>query len=191
MSILRTKYNIPLIIASFLVSFFINNFLKMIFDFSVLMPFYIYWITVVLESSIIFMVAKRIVKDWTNLDKYIVSILYFCFILTILFGRYGYGGRWIQLNPFACIREFCYGSEYERLIFAFNIVSFIPVPIFLEVFTKDVKKSVLLSILFGMSIEVIQLVTYTGVFDLGDMALYFTGICFGYVYLKRNEIWIA
>lgn len=183
---IEIKNNLPQLMISFFLALMINGIIESIFDFSTLMPFYMYGITVMLEVGIIFTASKRIVNNWTSIDKYIISILYFCFILTILFGRYGYGGRWVQLNPVACFREFYYGSYYERMIFAFNIVSFIPVPIFMEVFVKDVKKSIALSILFGIFIEFFQLMTCSGVFDLGDITLYCTGICFGYVYLKRN-----
>lgn len=186
MSVLNNKNIIPHVILSFFFALFVNEVLELFFDIRGLMPFYMYGITVVLESMIIYVASKKVLKNWSEIDKYIISILYFGFILSILLGRYGYGQRWIQLNPFACFREFYYGSHYERLIFAFNVVSFVPVPIFFEVFTKDIKKSVILSIILGIGIEVLQLITCSGVFDLSDMLLYFTGICFGYVYMKKT-----
>ncbi len=186
MSVREKKKNIGEILLSIFLTLIGNEILKSIYDFSVLMPAYMYGITVVVEFTILYMVLKRLLHNWSEIDKYIVSILYFAFILLILLGRYGYGGRWIQLNPLACFREFYYGSAYEKMIFAFNIVSFVPVPIFIEVFTRDPKKSVILSVLFGISIEVLQFITYSGVFDLGDMSLYFVGICIGYVYIKNT-----
>lgn len=186
MSNIELKNNLPYFTISFFSTLLLNEVIKQFFDLSRLMPFYMWTITVLMETMIVYMISKRISNNWTNIDKYIVSASYFAFILTILLGRYGYGGRWLQLNPFACFREFYYGGQYEKLIFAFNIVSFVPVPIFFEVFTKDIKKSIILSVIFGISIEILQLITCSGVFDLGDMTLYFVGICFGFVYMKKT-----
>lgn len=186
MSTINIKNDMLNILLSMILTLIINSILKSIYDFTALMPLYMYGIGVGLETMLIYMVSKKVLHKWNDIDKYIISILYIGFILLILLGRYGYAGRWIQLNPMACFREFYYGSYYEKIIFAFNIVSFVPVPIFIEVFTRDIRKSVILSVLLGIAIEILQLVTCSGVFDLGDMTLYFVGICFGYVYMKKT-----
>ena len=174
-------------IFSLLLTILLNQFICMVFDYSQLMPFYMFIITVGLESLIVYQVTKRMINNWNKMDKYAVSILYFCFILAMLMGRYGYQDSWIQLNPLACLREFYYGTYYERMIFAFNIVSFIPIPIFIEVFTRNIKSSVVLAFLFGLLIEILQVITHKGIFDLGDLTLYCVGICIGYVYMKKTE----
>lgn len=186
MDTIKKKKNIREVILSVLLTIVINEILKRIYDFSTLMPTYMYAIAFIVEAMLVFMFLKKLMNNWSDIDKYIISILYFAFILLILLGRYGYGGRWVQLNPMACFREFYYGSYYEKIIFAFNIVSFVPVPIFIEVFTRDIRKSVILSVLFGIAIEALQFITYSGVFDLGDMTLYFVGICIGYAYMKNT-----
>lgn len=125
----------------------------------------------------------------------ILFILYFIVLFYFLFFAESFGRTYAQreyhynLIPFREIKRFlCYadilGTRAVMLNIVGNIVAFIPFGFFLPVFSRRCKKagfSVLYSFELSLFVEIIQLVTKVGSFDVDDMILNTLGGICGYV----------
>lgn len=65
---------------------------------------------------------------------------------------------------------------------------FIPMPIVLTFFCDDRKKVLYYSLILAVSVEVIQVATMRGMFDLSDIVLYIIGITIGFSIMKFIKI---
>ena len=71
---------------------------------------------------------------------------------------------------------------FEWIVFLFNLIFFIPLPILLSnTFVKEKKKVFILSVSIVISVELLQLITKRGIFDIMDLFLYFIGIVLGFI----------
>ena len=166
----------------------LNYYMQILFNYLDMLPDGIGYILLGLESLIVYGFLRRIFLDWSKYDKYVFASIYILFVLFILLGRNTIGVPVIQLNPFACLREIIYGSDKEWLVFLFNIASFIPIPMVFHTVIKNPLEALFYTILFGICIECVQLITYVGVFDLGDICLYTVGALLGYFCWFKIEV---
>lgn len=137
--------------------------------------------------------TRRQKMGWVIFLVYVILLVYFLFF-SDYFGRgshiredYAY-----NLVPFKEIRRFIVylnvvGIESFLLNIVGNIVGFMPFGFFLPVISRRSRRffnTVLLSFLFSLSIETIQLVFKVGSFDVDDMILNTAGGILGYILYK-------
>ena len=134
--------------------------------------------------------TKRQKLGWVIFIGYLVFLAYFLFFSED-FGRtridYGY-----NLVPLREIRRFflyshIVGVQAFFLNIVGNVVGFMPFGFFLPVISRRSRlwyNTVLLSFLFSLSIETIQLVFRVGSFDVDDMILNTLGGILGFVCYK-------
>ncbi|ADL04200.1 VanZ family protein [Lacrimispora saccharolytica] len=137
--------------------------------------------------------TKRQKLGWVIFIFYLIFLAYFLFF-SDYFGRgshaqaeYAY-----NLTPFKEIRRFIVyrhvvGWESFLLNIVGNIVGFMPCGFFLPVISRRSRRwfnTVLLSFLFSLCIETIQLVFKVGSFDVDDMILNTLGGILGYILYK-------
>lgn len=137
--------------------------------------------------------TKRQKMGWVIFLCYLILLAYFLFF-SDYFGRgshtqqeYAY-----NLTPFKEIRRFIVyrhvvGIQSFFLNIVGNIVGFMPFGFFLPVISRRSRhwyNTVLLSYLFSLSIETIQLVFKVGSFDVDDMILNTLGGMLGYILYK-------
>lgn len=137
--------------------------------------------------------TKRQKMGWVIFVFYLILLAYFLFF-SDYFGR----GSHIQeeyaynLVPFKEIRRFIVyrrvvGTQSFFLNIVGNIVGFMPCGFFLPVISRRSRRwfnTVLLSFLFSLSIETVQLVFKVGSFDVDDMILNTLGGMLGYILYK-------
>lgn len=122
-------------------------------------------------------------KKWKKLDKYALTVIYYVSLLYVLFARDDMGYSFYELNLVQLWNGLYYGSYAEWIVALFNILIFIPMPIIHGFYLKKASKNICLCILIGILIEFVQAVSHRGVFDIGDIILYFVGIGIG-VFIK-------
>lgn len=137
--------------------------------------------------------TKRQKMGWVIFVFYLILLAYFLFF-SDYFGR----GSHIQeeyaynLVPFKEIRRFIVyrrvvGIQSFFLNIVGNIMGFMPCGFFLPVISRRSRRwfnTVLLSFLFSLSIETVQLVFKVGSFDVDDMILNTLGGILGYILYK-------
>jgi glycopeptide antibiotics resistance protein len=137
--------------------------------------------------------TKRQKMGWVIFIVYLIFLTYFLFF----FDYFGRGSHIKQeyaynLTPFKEIRRFIIyrhvvGLESFLLNIVGNIVGFMPCGFFLPIISRRSRhwfNTVLLSFLFSLSIETIQLVFKVGSFDVDDMILNTLGGILGYILYK-------
>ncbi len=137
--------------------------------------------------------TKRQKMGWVIFICYLIFLTYFLFF-SDYFGRgshsqaeYAY-----NLTPFKEIRRFIIyrhvvGIESFLLNIVGNIVGFMPCGFFLPIISRRSRRwfnTVLLSFLFSLCIETIQLIFKVGSFDVDDMILNTLGGILGYILYK-------
>lgn len=128
---------------------------------------------------------------------YIAALCYFLFFAD--WYDHAPGSHWeyhYNLKPFLEIRRFliageALGSRAVLLNLAGNVVGFLPFGFFLPVISRRFRsfpRVVLLGCLMSGAVELIQLVTKTGVCDIDDVILNTAGTALGYLlFLAVNE----
>ena len=146
--------------------------------------------------------SEKVIKviAWIGFTMYIIVLFYFMFFSerygrTIYHGDYNY-----NLEPFKEIKRFWnyreqLGLESVVLNLFGNVVGFIPFGIMLPFFSAGRKNFFLVTLLtfeFSLLIEITQLFTKAGSFDVDDLILNTLGGSLGYViyhilrYLKKR-----
>ena len=137
--------------------------------------------------------TKRQKMGWVIFVLYLIFLAYFLFF-SDYFGR----GSHIQENyaynlvPFKEIRRFIVyrhvvGIRSFLLNVVGNVLGFMPLGFFLPVISRRSRlwfNTVLLSFLFSLCIETVQLIFKVGSFDVDDMILNTTGGILGYILYK-------
>lgn len=119
-------------------------------------------------------------KKWKKYDKILISFIYYITLAYVLFARPDMEYAFYELDPYQLVNSIRYGSYDEWIVALFNILLFIPMPIIHNFYNK--RKNVYnlgLSISIGFLVELIQVVSHRGVFDIGDIILYCVGIVIG------------
>lgn len=138
------------------------------------------------------MFKKAIFKSsWLNLCAFILGIIYLLIMIKLLFlrGRIGSEHYMYNLIPFKTINSYILHRDHLPFRIWFdnllgNIVLFIPIGLILPFLNKIFLRPLLfivatLLIIFG--VELIQLLTRQGSFDVDDIILNTFGACIGLV----------
>lgn len=148
----------------------------------------IYFIIIPVQIIFIYEIMKYFFISWNKYDKALIAVIYFSALIFMLFARTSLGERIFQWNPIGFINDLQNGSSRELLIPFFNVLMFIPMPIVCSFFCKDRKKVKCYCLILAVSIEVIQVATMRGMFDLSDIVLYIIGITIGFPIMRFLEI---
>ena len=127
---------------------------------------------------------------WCLFIVYLLSLAYFLFFAEAT-GR-TFTERTYQYNliPFHEIRRFVIyrrqlGFTAVALNLAGNVLAFVPFGIFLPLLIKRVRafgKTLLLGFEFSLFVEIVQLFSKVGSFDVDDILLNTLGVVFGYLF---------
>lgn len=127
---------------------------------------------------------------WCLFIVYLLSLAYFLFFAEAT-GR-TFTERTYQYNliPFHEIRRFVVyrrqlGFTAVALNLAGNVLAFVPFGIFLPLLIKSVRafgKTLLLGFEFSLFVEIVQLFSKVGSFDVDDILLNTLGVVFGYLF---------
>ncbi len=127
---------------------------------------------------------------WHNFLLYIVFIFYIVILVAILF-RAKHAVRVVKLVPFGTIIDFL-SRDAVSYIFIIsnllgNVVLFIPLGIYLELFNpdKEMKVNVFWGFLVSLIVEIIQYIGKLGVGDIDDVILNSLGGYIGVVIYRK------
>ena len=172
------------IIGSFFVSYiifyhitsdFISYFFQGSFRFEQILYIIIYFgQSIVIYYFINFLQKNKISKNQIKL----LWILYACVMLILLFGRMDLGSM-INLN----IMELFNFDFMNISQIVLNFILFMPIGYWIKNF--KMKKAFILTIIFVFSIEILQLVTHRGIFDIVDIIIDSLSIMCGYFICKK------
>lgn len=138
------------------------------------------------------------VISWILFVIYIGGLIYLLF-LSEKYGRVGNQERSYRYNLvlFQEIRRFwrlwrVVGIQAAFLNLAGNVLGFVPFGFFVPILNKRLRKSIVITVLgflMSLTVELIQLVTKVGCFDVDDLLLNTLGAFFGYLFFWIcNEI---
>jgi len=137
--------------------------------------------------------TKRQKMGWVIFIFYLIFLAYFLFF-SDYFGRGNHAQQEYAYNltPFKEIRRFIIyrhvvGLKSFMLNIVGNIVGFMPCGFFLPIISRRSRcwfNTMLLSFLFSLCIETIQLIFKVGCFDVDDMILNTLGGILGYILYK-------
>lgn len=138
--------------------------------------------------------SKKIgtVCGWVLFTMYIITLFYFMFFSERYGRNTGYEGYNYNLTVFHEIHRFwkyrnVLGMENVVVNLLGNVAGFIPFGVALPFLSKKKKNIVFITLLtfeFSLLIEVIQLISKAGCFDVDDLILNTTGGMLGYLLYK-------
>lgn len=131
------------------------------------LAFSILFFILVFQAILTKKISKRALYCW--------MLPYFIILVCVLFCRHSYESFFI-INPFTGLIEMV--SDWEMLLQSvMNILIFVPIGYFLR--GKGIRKTLIISVILALIIEMIQYVFELGFFDTFDCLLYVVGICLG------------
>lgn len=142
---------------------------------------------------------NRQVKDkisvvcWCLFLIYLMSLAYFLFFAEATGRTFSERSYQYNLIPFHEIRRFLIyrrqlGAAAVALNLVGNVLAFVPFGAFLPLLVKRVRslgKTVLLGFEFSLLVEILQLFSKVGSFDVDDILLNTTGVLIGYLLFDR------
>lgn len=140
------------------------------------------------------------ISAWILFGIYLVMLCYFLFFAESMGRTFAERGYHYNLVPFKEISRFLkyrstLGTMAVFLNLAGNVIAFLPYGMFLPLLTRRCRNFwyvLLLSFDFSLLVELIQLITKTGIFDVDDILLNTIGGAIGYlcfrcvIYLKNQ-----
>lgn len=126
-----------------------------------------------------FYILTKKYSTWTSKDWKLLTFFYLFTLTYMLLGRIDMGVALTELDPLQWIRSLYWGSTDELIFAFFNVLAFIPTPLLIGHWFCSPTKLILLSFTMSFSFEVLQYMTHRGVFDIGDIFLYWIGILIG------------
>lgn len=161
---------------SFVLFFYVTiNCISFFFQGSFQFEQILYILVFIVQALVIFLIFNhRRISDITSLQIKCIWCLYVCIMLVLLFGR-SYINAPVNMN----IMEMF--SLNPSLFFqnVFNFLFFIPLG-FLFKSTSRIQAIVLKAFLIVFVIEITQLISHRGIFDITDIILNTSGIICGY-----------
>lgn len=107
---------------------------------------------------------------------YIICVTYFAVLFAVLFLRYSIEKVFV-FNPLTGLAD-AFSDRSMALQSIINLVMFIPMGYFVR--KLKYRNLLIFSIVLSLAIELIQVATMRGFFDVFDIILYFIGINIGY-----------
>lgn len=136
--------------------------------------------------------TKKQKLGWGLFISYLVLLVYFLFFAESMGRSQAQDGYSYNLELFKEIKRF-YTYRHQVGIEAFilnifgNVAAFIPCGFFLPIISRRSRRwynTVLISFLFSLTVELIQLVSKVGIFDVDDLLLNTLGGVFGFICYK-------
>ena len=129
------------------------------------------------------------VVGWCMFVVYLLSLAYFLFFAEATGRTFTERNYQYNLIPFHEIRRFLIyrrqlGTAAVALNLVGNVMAFVPFGLFLPILVKRVQslgKTLLLGFDFSLLVEIVQLFSKVGSFDVDDVILNTLGVCIGYV----------
>ena len=129
------------------------------------------------------------VVGWCMFVVYLLSLAYFLFFAEATGRTFTERAYQYNLIPFHEIRRFFVyrrqlGFAAVALNLACNVLAFVPFGVFLPMLVKRVRslgKTLLLGFEFSLLVEIVQLFSKVGSFDVDDILLNTFGVLIGYV----------
>ena len=150
----------------------------------------VFSILCLLYFTLYYFVYKKLLQGKRNFNlKKVLIITFFVVYIFLVLGatmlnRYIYMQGGINLELFSSYRKAIFGfSTFAWRDITLNIIMFIPLGILLPLLNKVFFKpyyTLLLSFCFTLNIEIVQLITKIGAFDLDDIFNNFLGATIGY-----------
>lgn len=167
---------ISLIVSYIAFYYFTGDFISLFWQGTYKSGLILYTLAFIAQSIFIYTLVLLLQKkEISKIHLYFLWVLYFCIMMILLFGRY-YLGTVINLNPLSLF-DFSFNAFFQNL---FNLILFIPIGLLFK--DKHNTPFVLLSaIVIVTLIELIQLVTKRGIFDITDIILNSAGITIGFL----------
>lgn len=144
---------------------------------------YVYIPANILQILLVYEVINFFVGGWKRADKFIISILYAIAAFLGLFYRRSMGAFNYDMNPVSFLFNILNDNRAIFLSFL-NVLLFVPFSIVTSFYTSQMKNMYISFAIFAIGVEVIQLITFRGIFDLGDIVLYVIGFGIGLKVLK-------
>lgn len=141
-----------------------------------------YIISLILQILAWYEMGVFFFDQWNKKDKIIVFTMYYFIFLVVFFLRPEQNSRIFQLNPFALSSSI--QSSHDMVITIFNVILFIPLYMLHSFFIQEKKWNLLFCLSIAFLIEVLQVITLRGIFDVTDIFYYVIGILMGYVVSK-------
>ncbi|MBO4998407.1 MAG: VanZ family protein [Lachnospira sp.] len=127
-------------------------------------------------------IKKRVTRLWFR----IVTILYFCLLILVFWGRPSYE-RVFSLNLIAALAD-CIQSREMLLQMILNLAVLFPLGYLFRFKSIPYKKSILCFLGISFIIEIVQYITKRGSFDIFDIILYITGMTLGYFVFSNLKL---
>lgn len=184
MGILIRKYKrIGFLIASLPITFLFHSFITIeLLDYIAFFPKIVYGIIIAVQLFIWYEACILMFLPLNRFDKFAICTIYYSLLIICMFARPTQIGGLIELNPFAILHNL--NTTQEWVVVIFNICIFIPLITIHAFFISNFKWNVCICVCLVFIIEILQMLTRKGVFDIGDIILYFIGILIGFcVYL--------
>lgn len=122
---------------------------------------------------------------------YSIHILFLLYIICIIFIIFGYRNLYqnsFNLNPIygftILFQEFSYNIWKEFIV---NVLLYIPIGIYLGFILKEsgyTYNIIIFSLIISLCIEILQLITHKGVFDINDILYNILGSVLGFIFYK-------
>ena len=129
-----------------------------------------------LVSYVLFISVRRIFnKKMTDISKWILAILYLLFIAGLSLSREPFLSETDHVNL-----KIGYVEDISKLVFAANIIMYIPSGIFIRVlFKKRPHRYIFMMILYILCMEALQALLMVGYFDVSGIILNVLGVLLG------------
>ena len=139
-----------------------------------------------IQFLIVFVLLKLIIyRKIPKILYYLLIATYFCILVALLFGRPSLN-RVFSFN----VLELFYINSKEALIQnIFNFIFFIPIGYFFR--RQTIKSTFIISLSSIIIVELIQVATKRGFFDVNDIILNTLGILIGYIISKKMKLEIV
>lgn len=123
-------------------------------------------------------------KKFSKLMFIAITIMYFCILFSVLFLR-RYTEQIYIFNPLVSLKDL-FNSKIMLFQSFMNFIIFIPIGYFFKKFIY--KKVIVLSTIFSTLIELCQVITMRGFFDILDIVIYVLGITMGYFIFRKIKL---
>ena len=140
------------------------------------------WILISILVGLIFYVGIKFLKPKTSKLNKVVIPLTACYVFLVLsymvLSRHATGIHKYELNPFFTY-QFMAVNHSLITSAVLNAVLFMPIGFLFPFITKSYRKAIIYGVIFSAVIEVLQLITTTGHFELDDAFHNIIGLCIG------------
>lgn len=141
----------------------------------------IFVIACIFYMAAVSIITKKVNKSYIN----IIAILYFLGLIGITFFKSSYSNTIINMNPLSILDEFKNYFNHTLLLLITNVLIYIPFGMYIKYKTKIRGLKMFLSfLLYIFLVELIQLISHSGIFDINDIIINTLGFYIGVLCAK-------